>query len=752
LRLAGALLVATALTAPALAQLPGTLPQRRAAPPAPRLTPPVTRPVTTDKGERQILLRADTVEYDGNQKIVSAIGHVEIDDEGRILLADRVSYDEDDDKVTAYGHVSLTDERGNVVFVDSLELANHMRDGVLKGFGALIGENGRLAAASAQGINGTVVIANRAVYSPCKICNTPGHRTPLWQVKAERVVYDRNIHKVRFKNARLEAFGVPVLWSPYLSLPDPTIRYATGFLTPDVGNSTKFGYFARLPFYWAMSPSRDMTITPMISSLGGNALEAEYRQRWNNSGLWLQGSAAYKSDGGLGNTGTGPQFYDHIFGAGRFDLGAGWTSGFDLQLTNNPAYMRFYDISFIDRLTSNLFVEKDAGRSRLALTGYFFQGLRATDAVSAIPVAAPLLEYSFIPTRDLLGGQFRFDLNGVALSRGNGINQQRVSSELRWRLPLVGPAGQLFTVTADVRGDGYRMETPVATATLAKGDTLVGRAVPYLALDWRWPFIAQGGGGRSYILEPIAQFVAQPYGGNPKALRNEDSSDFEFSDTNIFSFNQLPGYDLVQSGPRANIGFNAEALFPGGEVQAMVGQTFRLKPDPVLAGFAGQKGTVSDVIGSLSVKFPHLSINDRLDFDRSNGSVNRHEIYVTGSWSRSSIQLAYVQLPAFTTLGLPAREEVTGQTDLNVWSSWHVFAAARRDLLSDQFIDTEYGLGYEDECLAISMAYRQRFTSDLVLGLPPSTAVILRLQFKTGETTIKPFSLFPQDVFAALHR
>ena len=747
-RFLGALLLTTAMMGPALAQLPGTISQRPASPRVPAPRTPAPQPA----GERQILLRADSVEYDGNSKTVSAVGHVEIDDQGRILLADRLTYDEDDDKVTATGHVSLTDAQGNVAFMDHVVLTDHMRNGALEGFGALIGKNGRLAAASAQRVGGTMVIANRAVYSPCEICNQPGHRTPLWQVKSERVVYDQVRHKVRFKNASLEAFGVPVLYSPYLSLPDPTVRYATGFLTPDLGNSTKFGYFARLPFYLSLSPSRDMTITPMISSLGGNALEGEYRQRWDKSGMWLQASIAYKSDGGLGGTKAGAQFYDHIFGSGRFDLGGNWRSGFDLQLTNNDAYMRFYDISFLDRLNSSAFVESLFGRSRLGLTGYFFQGLRATDATSVIPVAAPLLEYSFIPTRDVAGGQFRFDLNGIALSRGNGINQQRISGELRWRLPMVGPAGQLFTLTADVRGDGYRLETPMATATLPKGDSLVSRAVPYLSLDWRWPFLAQGGGGRSYILEPIAQFVAQPYGGNPRELRNEDSSAFEFSDTNLFSVNQLPGYDLVESGPRANVGLNAEALFPGGEVQAVVGQTFRLKPDPVLSGFAGQTGTASDVVGRFSVKFPHLSINDRLDFDRKNGSINRHEVYVTGSYNQSSLQVAYVQLPDSITLGLPSREELTGQADLNVWNSWHVFAAARRDLLSDQFIDTEYGLGYEDECLAISLAYRQRYTSDLVLGLPPSTAVILRLQFKTGSTDLQPFSLFPQDVFTALHR
>jgi LPS-assembly protein len=74
--------------------------------------------------------------------------------------------------------------------------------------------------------------------------------------------------------------------------------------------------------------------------------------------------------------------------------------------------------------------------------------------------------------------------------------------------------------------------------------------------------------------------------------------------------------------------------------------------------------------------------------------------------------------------------------------------AARRDLASGQFLDTEYGLGYENECIAISLAYRRKYTQDAILGLPPSTSVILRFSLKTGDTPIQPFSLFPRDVFS----
>ena len=60
-------------------------------------------------------------------------------------------------------------------------------------------------------------------------------------------------------------------------------------------------------------------------------------------------------------------------------------------------------------------------------------------------------------------------------------------------------------------------------------------------------------------------------------------------------------------------------------------------------------------------------------------------------------------------------------------------------------INTEFGLGYEDECLGVALAYRRKYTSEP--GLPPSTAFLLRVNLKTGDQPIQPFSLFHQDIF-----
>jgi LPS-assembly protein len=690
-----------------------------------------------------VLLQADEAIYYPDKHVVVAKGHVEIDNEGHILLADSVTYNQSTDVVTADGHVSLLDKSGNVAFADHVTLTDHMRDGALQGFGARIGKNGRLVASSAQRSEGRFTTAQRVAYTPCKICNQPGKRTPVWQIKATRVVHDEEKHKIKFNDATIDFFGVPVLYTPYLSEPDPTVHYASGLLTPDIGSSSSTGYFLRLPYYLSLSPSQDATIEPLITTRGGNLLLGEYRQRWNDSGMWLQGSIGENPNGGL--SGEHFQAYAHLFGSGRFQVSSAWQAGFDAQLTSNETYLKRYNISQLDRLVNDVFFVGEHGRSRFAVTGYFFQGLRASDDNKTFPIALPLVEYTYIPMQKWLGGQFRLDVNGVALSRDIGTNDQRTTAEARWRFPFVASDGELWTLQLNARGDVYHTDTP---APLPSNSHYIARGLPYAALDWRWPFIASGKNGKSFIVEPIAQIVASPYGGNPADIPNEDSPNIEIDDNNIFSFDQVPGYDLAETGPRANFGVRAESRFSFGYVEGLVGQTFRLKSDPVFAAGTGLTGTASDIVGRFSIKFPpYLDLTHRIDIDEETGTVRRNEVYLTGTYGRSSTQISYVQLAP--TLGLPAREEVNTQMDINFYQNWQGFAAIRRDLIAGQMLDTEFGIGYEDECLGISVAYRRKFTSDR--DLPPSTSVILRINLKTTEESIQPFSLFPQDVFSYTH-
>jgi LPS-assembly protein len=519
------------------------------------------------------LLKADDVTYDVKGKIITANGHVEIDHNGRIVTADKVTYDQNADTVVASGNVVMMAADGSVVFSPSVKLSNEMKDGVLDGFRALIGKNGRLAAVQATRKGGDKTELDRAVFTNCKICNQPGKRTPLWQVKAYHVVWDEKNHKIVYHDAVLDAFGIPIAYTPYFSQSDPTVKRQTGLLPPDIGSSSTLGSFIKLPYYISFTDSRDMTIEPIVSTEGGQVLEGEYRERWNTGGMWIQATVAHNPNGGISE--NEEENYSSFFGSGRTQIGNSkvWRFGFDAQLTSNPTYLERYSLyNKDDQLFNDLFIEGISGRSRFAITGYFFQSLVgacpvlattkpptcATSDISPlyiktaqIPLVLPLIEYTYIPERSVLGGDFRFDLSTVSLERNLGPDDQRLTAEMRWQLPLVTENGQLITIRADARGDVYRTTNndPINFPNIATKEHYVTRGLPYIGIDWRWPFVTGGGAGKTaFIVEPIIQAIAAPYGGNPDGIPNEGSYNIELGENDVFSFDRIPGYDIVESG------------------------------------------------------------------------------------------------------------------------------------------------------------------------------------------------------------
>lgn len=735
---------------------------------------PLEKNALLGSSDGDYVLKADDVTYDVKGKVVTATGHVEVDHNGRIVTADLLTYDQDADTVTASGNVVMMAPDGNVIFSPRVVLSNEMKDGVLEGFQALIGKTGRLSAARATRKDGTVTTLERAVFTHCKICNKPGQRTPLWDVKAYHVVYDQASHKITYRDAVIDMFGIPVAYTPYFSQSDPTVKRETGILAPDVGSSSTLGTFVKLPYYISFTDSRDMTIEPIISTEGGQVLEGEYRERWNHGGMWLQGTIANNPNGGLNE--NRHERYSSIFGAGRTPIGNSsvWRFGFDAQLTSNPTYLERYSLyNKDDQLFSDLFVEGVSGRSRFAITGYFFQSLVGSCPVlastkppvcattqisplfiqnSQIPLALPLIEYTYIPERSVLGGDFRFDLNSVSLERNLGPDDQRLTGEMRWQLPFVTGNGQLITIRADARGDVYRVSNndPINFPNIPTKTNYITRGIPYLGIDWRWPFVGGGGAGKTaFIVEPIIQAIAAPYGGNPKGIPNEGSVNIELGENDVFSFDRIPGYDLVESGPRANVGFRTEALFPKGSVELQVGQVLRLKPDPVFSEQTGFGDKASDVVGRFTIKFPpYLSLTHRVDIDESNGTIRRNQVYLDGSYGRSSVELSYVRLPQQDVIATDEpREEVNGQATVGIFDYWVLFAAARRDLANSQMLDDEFGIGYDDECLKISLSYRRQYTRDR--DIAPSTSILLRFKLNTSdEPDDRASELFPRHLFS----
>jgi len=677
-----------------------------------------------------VLLQADEALYNTQTSVVMARGHVEIANEERILMADSVFYDQNTGIVTAEGHVSVLDSNGNVAFGNKVTLSKDMAEGVVQGFSALIGKYGRFVAVSAERRQGRYIIAHRGVFTPCKVCAEDP--TPTWQVRAYRIVHDNVKKEIEYHDATFEFMGVPLLYTPYFSQADPSVKHKTGFLLPDFGTSTFLGTFAEVPYYVALSDSQDLTVAPLFTTAAGSVIKGEYRDRWSDGGMWLQGSIAYNTDAPAGTD----QWQSHLFGSGRMPINSTWRAGYDVQLTSNDTYLRRYDIYEKDRLNSDLFFEGTSGRSRAAITGYFFQGLRPTDIPGQIPIVLPLVEYTYIPEHKWFGGQFRFDTNILSVYRTEGEDDQRASVSASWRIPYITNDGQRIAFEAMGRADVYHTNNALLTDPDAKKDsTTIFRGLTLASLEWRWPFVSTATiAGTNYVVEPIVQLIAAPYGGNPRDIPDEDSASFEFDTTDLFNINKFPGIDRWEDGPRANAGARWTALFPsGGTIQAMLGEEFRLKDNHHFAQDSGLGSTRSDIVGRIKVDFtPYIDLTHQVRIDQNTGSIISNQLDIKAKWGRSFADLTYLSLPEEDLgTGLPQpRKELNFAASIDVYENWYVFASAIRDLEQDEMRDARLGITYLDECFQFSVGFRRKFTVDR--DLHPASSIIFKLGLLTS--------------------
>ncbi len=690
-------------------------------------------PLAPGKAAKPVLFQADRLIYDADGRTVRLEGHVEIASDGRLLTADAVGYDQTTGRVTASGHVVIREADGSTLTADEVELTGDLKEGVVENIAVFLDEYARLAAVRATREGGTRTTLESAVFSPCRVCTEKGQTEPLWQITAARVVWDQTEKRISYEDASFELFGTPIVTIPTFSHADFSVKNQTGFLAPSAGSSGDLGYFVEVPFHWALDPSYDLTISPMIATEANPVLKLDWRQETSSGSYFLSGSFTYDDAFDSDGNRTGEQTsYSHVFGRGRFKLTEKMGWGFDLERTSNDTYLKRYEISDADRLTSRAYWDWRSGRSYASVSAYAFQGLRATDDDRRTPIVLPEAVLHYVLDKPVWGGEMALDASLLALTRSQGLDTQRLAAGVSWSRPEILEGGQAITFFAEARAELYRIgeADPILTPGAEDGDIL-SRATLYAGIDARWPFVRQTADGYTQIVEPIVQVVLAPYGDGPDGIPNEDSLSLEFDDTNLFNPVKFTGLDLIESGPRANIGLRYAEFFPGGgSLEVLAGFQARLDDDPAFANASGLGETQSDYVGRVTfVPWPGLTIVNRLRLDKDDFSVRRNEIYVQGSGSWYEVDAGYLKLesdPALTGLG--PREEVSLRSRLYVDEYWSVIGGARRDLESDQMIESRFGVAYEDECSFVELGFRRRFTRDR--DSEPSTTVILSIRLK----------------------
>lgn len=482
-------------------------------------------------------LIADSVTFDEETGLLTASGDVEVYYQGRVLRADTITFDRETEEIRARGPLSVRDPDGTILLADAAELSSDLRRGLIEGGQLLVGQQLQLAAAAIERTDERYTTLHRSVASSCTICAE--NPIPTWNIRARRITHDQVERRVYFDGARFEFFGVPVAYIPNLSIPDPTLERASGFLLPEYRQSDLYGSGVRLPYYLVLGPSADMTVTPFVTTGSAMLIDGEYRRRTRRGGFDVAGAFAF--DDGSGETGRGA-----IAADGEFRLDRGYMADFELQFASDDAFLQEFDYSDADRLTSEARIYRVRDRDFLQLAAVGFQSLRADEDNSNVPVVLPHFQYYRRAPLPRLGGLYGLEANALTLTRDDGRDVVRFGGGANWQKGWVTNQG--LVATATLRGDTEFY----STRDDPEGDNGTDlRAVPTAAAELSWPML-RSGARISQIVEPIVQVVYSEVIGSENTP-NEDSQLPELDESSLFSLSRYPGRDEVETGLRAEI-------------------------------------------------------------------------------------------------------------------------------------------------------------------------------------------------------
>lgn len=743
-------------------------------------TPPIhAQAISVDQAVpsgSQMLLESDTLVYDRDMSTVTAVGGVQIEYGGNRLVAERVVYNQKTGRLLAVGKVEILDPNGTKFYADEIDITDDFGDGFVNALQVVTSDKTYFGAESAERRSGVLTTFNNGIYTACEPCQDNPDKAPIWRIKSQKIIWNGKTKIVRFEKPRFEMFGMPIAFLPAFEIPDPTVKRKSGFLFPGVSYKSELGYGVSIPYYLALAPNYDLTVTGSGLSRQGFLGEAEWRQRFENGQYTLKMAGIYQADPKAFNIGTvdrgtdiDPNRFRGMVGSkGDFALNPRWNFGWDVMGQTDKNFSYTYDIDgFSDYVI----------RNEVYLTGLndrnFFD-LRALKFDVQEDVkngrdekqawALPSFDYAYTPDEPIAGGELNIDVNSRVITRDTqdaslttpvvrgteGLNS-RVTAEAEWRRSVVTGGGLVVSPSLQMQGDALyadinglsRASIDTMAAQLGVEADVRSALYRYMAtagLDVRWPVLFSTTSS-THILEPVAQIFVrpdEPYS-DELAVINEDAQSFVFDATTLFERDKFSGYDRIEGGTRANLGFRYSGSYDNGwTTNAIFGQSYHLagrnsfaSPDLVNAGaYSGLDTDTSDYVGLVGFASPFglsASLSARLDKDTF--AMRRSEIRASYSSTYFSVSGKYAYIEKQPLYGFDVdRAEVSGGASAKFNENWGVFASATYDLESDTLLNRGVGFSYNDECFTYMMTFSQatsRFDQET------STSIGFNLSFRT---------------------
>ena len=656
-------------------------------------------------------LIADEIKINQAGELVAS-GAVTVWYEDRKVTASSITYASQNDKLIIRGPIRIIDNQSTMILGDQAELSEDLKVGIIKSAKIILGYQVQIAAAKVLQKDARYSEAFNIAATSCHVCL---NKTPLWQIRARKIVQDKFEKQIYFEHAQLRVLDIPVFYLPFMRLPDPSLKRATGFLAPKLKTSSVLNTGIKIPYFIRLNKHKDFTITPFYSPKT-KTIEYRYRQAYTSGFMLIEG--ALTRDALIPNKNRG-----YILSDTSLILQNGYNLGIQLQAVSDPSYLFEYDFAQLDRLNTKLELSRSMRyqNSEVKLSNYHSLRENENNATQPTLVAEGAIESRLNP--DMIKGEIGLEANFLKSYRYSDLNNDGPDSDTlvdgydTTRLSLLSnwdhgweiANGIILHFENEFGLSQYYVQQhadigPKATRMFGVG-----------AVGLRWPWYRINSNGGIGIVEPQIQLVRSV--SSNSAVPNDDSTQVEFDEGNLFRLNRAPGLDLIENGSRLNVGLaGSQFMDSGSNLSWKIGRVLRSEALSTFPSGSGLSNSISDWL--LATNFQQKNgielINRALI--ASDGVVTKSETSLKVNRNQHQIRATHVELTKESNiLQNQSLSSVALEWSYNLNSNWRSDSKFQFDSNIGRLSKLELGLRYENECVNVDLSSSRSFSTSSTL-------------------------------------
>ncbi|MBQ1997196.1 MAG: LPS-assembly protein LptD [Alphaproteobacteria bacterium] len=619
-------------------------------------------------------------------------------EEPRLIVADKIEYNAKSEEIKTVGNTEITNKSGQRMTLTDSYISQQS--------GGLMGSDiqiwlGQHVYVESDSVNrtGDLTIAHEATFTACANCDSYGD---AWDVWASKIVHNSETRMLSFYNPVFYAYELPIFWAPYMSMPDPGVKYKTGLLMPDMGSTNKMGTQINIPVYLSLSETHDMTFTFSYLTQENPLFQLEHRLNASHSEFRTSGSFTHNKEG---------ENRWHIFNDDIIELGDNARATIFLERTSDKTYLQKYGFySAQPYLDSGAKLEVFGQSSYAVADMHVFQELRDVSGNYSAPDGNILPNIRAVHQTAPLFGEtyatFGADVLGIS---GDGFSSQRMIGDIRLTSPWTLWGGNRLTASLSTRYDLYNF----GTTEMIDGTTYSGpkkRFLPSGYLEWGLPLFKPTSNW-TQILEPRVRITFMRNLQDDEFALDNDSAGTILTDTTLFSDNRFSGYDLWENGTYADYGVRWSAYSESGhDMEIFLGQSYDFTDKESVDLNSGFSDGLSDYVGRISYKNSKwLNLASRFRLSQDNLALRHMETSAHIGKNGTFLNIGHIWSDnmgdAFLRAG-DVNEAVVG-AGIQLSNRWALRWNAIYNMDIGSFQSHTGGVFYNHPCYYMSLQYRR---------------------------------------------